>query len=114
MGSSAVSRADDYTVLFLGRSDAACLRLTEAECRRPSCAVRTKRWWRPVRKTVDVFLKDKKVASYPVIVEGIDRPTDDAFIARVKEQMQSYYSSEDIQRARFLVRNVLDSRRKRL
>ena len=51
----------------------------------------------PVRKTVDVFLKDKLVASYPVVVEAIDRPTDDDFIARVKEQMQSYYSSADIQ-----------------
>ena len=50
-----------------------------------------------VRKTVDVFLKDKLVASYPVVVDAIDRPTDDDFIARVKEQMQSYYSSADIQ-----------------
>ena len=50
-----------------------------------------------VRKTVDVFLKDKLVASYPVVVDAIDRPTDDDFIARVKEQMQSYYRSADIQ-----------------
>jgi hypothetical protein len=62
----------------------------------------------PVRKTVDIFLKDKLVASYPVVVEAIDRPTDDAFIARVKEQMQNHYSNEDIQSARFLVRTVLD------
>jgi hypothetical protein len=61
-----------------------------------------------VRKTVDVFLQDKLVASYPVIVEGIDRPTDDDFIARVKKQMESHYSSEDIQSARFLIRSVLE------
>lgn len=54
------------------------------------------------------FLKDKLVASYPVVVEAIDRPTDGAFIARVKEQMQNYYNNEDIQRARFLVRTALD------
>lgn len=61
-----------------------------------------------MRKTVDVFLKDKLVAAYPVIVEAIDRPTDDDFIARVKEQMKSNYSSDDIQSARFLVRGVLE------
>ena len=41
-----------------------------------------------MRKTVDVFLKDKLVASYPVVVEAIDRPADDDFIARVKKQMR--------------------------
>ena len=61
-----------------------------------------------MRKTVDVFLKDKLVASYPVVVEATDRPTDDAFIARVKEQMQSHYSGDEIQSARFLVRSMLD------
>ena len=61
-----------------------------------------------MRKTVDVFLKDKLVASYPVVLEAVDGPTDDAFIARVKEQMQNHYSSDDIQSARFLVRSVLD------
>jgi hypothetical protein len=50
-----------------------------------------------MRKTVDVFLKDRLIASYPVVVEAIDRPTDDTFIARVKEQMQSRYSREDIE-----------------
>jgi hypothetical protein len=61
-----------------------------------------------VRKTVDVFLKDKLVASYPVVVEAMDGPTDDDFIARVKEQMQGHYSSDDIRSARFLVRSVLE------
>ena len=62
----------------------------------------------PVRKTVDVFLKDKLVASYPVVVEAIDGPADDDFIARVKQQMQGHYSNDDIQSARFLVRSVLE------
>ena len=62
----------------------------------------------PVRKTVDVFLKDKLVASYPVVVEAIDGPTDDDFIARVKKQMRSHYSGKEIQSARYLVRSVLD------
>jgi len=61
-----------------------------------------------MRKTVDVFLKDALVASYPVVVERIDRPTDDDFIARVKERMRSHYSVDDIQSAKFLVRSVLD------
>lgn len=39
----------------------------------------------PVKKTVDVFLKDELVASYPVVVQAIDRPTDADFIERVKE-----------------------------
>jgi hypothetical protein len=61
-----------------------------------------------MRKTVDVFLKDKLIASYPVVVERIDQPTDDDFIVRVKERMRSNYSVEDIQSARFLVRCILD------
>ena len=69
---------------------------------------RTKRWWLPVRKTVDVFLKDKLVASYPVVVGAIDRPADDDFIARVKKQMGRHYNSEDIKSAKFLVRSVWD------
>ena len=60
-----------------------------------------------VRKTVDVFLKEL-VASHPVVVEAIDGPADDDFVARVKEQMQGHYSSDDIQSARFLVRSVLE------
>jgi hypothetical protein len=61
-----------------------------------------------MRKTVDVFLRDQLVASYPVVMEAIDQPTDADFIERVKELMRSYYSSDDIQAARFLVRGLLD------
>ena len=62
----------------------------------------------PVRKTVDVFLRDKLVASYPVVVEAIDGPTDDDFIARVRKQMRGHYTGEEIQSARYFVRSVLD------
>jgi hypothetical protein len=61
-----------------------------------------------VKKTVDVFLKDQLVASYPVVVQATDPPTDDDFIQRVKQQMRSYYSSDDIRAARFLVRSLMD------
>jgi len=60
-----------------------------------------------VKKTVDVFLRDELVASYPVVVHGIERPSDDDFIEQVRELMRSYYSAEDIQAARFIVRNLL-------
>lgn len=52
-----------------------------------------------VKKTVDVFLKDELVASYPVVVPAIDRPSDDDFIEQVQEMMRSYYSAEDIRAA---------------
>jgi len=61
-----------------------------------------------MRKTVDVFLRDQSVASYPVVVEAIDQPTDADFIERVKVLMRSYHSADDIQAARFLVRGLLD------
>ena len=61
-----------------------------------------------MRKTVEVFLNDRRVGSYPVVLTSIDKPTDDDYIATVKEQMKRYYSDEDIERARFLVRTVLD------
>ena len=61
-----------------------------------------------MRKTVDVFLNDRRVGSYPVVLKAIDNATDDDYIATVKEQMKRFYRIEDIERARFLVRTVLD------
>jgi hypothetical protein len=57
-----------------------------------------------MRKTVDVYVKDRLVASYPIVVRVVDRPTDDNFIEGIKQQMRRYYRSEDIQAARFVVR----------
>ena len=59
-----------------------------------------------MRKTVDVYLKDRLVASYPVVAMAIDRPTDDDFIERIKQQMRHYYRNEDIEAARFVVRGM--------
>ena len=49
-----------------------------------------------MRKTVDVYLKDRLIASYPVVAKAIDRPTDDDFVERIKQQMRAYYRGEDI------------------
>ena len=57
-----------------------------------------------MRKTVDVYLKDRLIASFPVATKAIDRLTDDDFVERTKQQMRAYYGSEDIQAARFVVR----------
>jgi NOL1/NOP2/fmu family ribosome biogenesis protein len=61
-----------------------------------------------MRKTVDVYLKDRLIGSYPVVAKAIDRPTDDDFVERIKQQMRAYYRGEDIQAARFVVRGVQD------
>ena len=61
-----------------------------------------------MKKTVDVFLRDELVASYPIVVQAIDRPSDDDFIEQVKELMRSFYSAEDIQAARLFVRTLPD------
>jgi hypothetical protein len=61
-----------------------------------------------MRKTVDVYLNDRLISSYPVVAEAIDRPTDDEFIERIKQQMRRYYRSEDIKAARFVVPGVQD------
>jgi hypothetical protein len=43
-----------------------------------------------VKKTVDVSVQDLLVASYPVVAKAVDRPTDDDFVERIKQQMRSY------------------------
>ena len=61
-----------------------------------------------MRKTVDVYVRDRLVASYPIVAKSVDRPTDDDFVERIKQQMRAYYRSQDIQAARFVVRGVQD------
>jgi hypothetical protein len=39
----------------------------------------TDSWGRDVKKTVDVFVQDRLIASYPMVLEEID-PTDEDFI----------------------------------
>jgi hypothetical protein len=60
-----------------------------------------------MRKTVDVFLGDRLVASYPVVLEGTN-PTDQDFIEHVRQYMRRHYRKEEIEVARFAVRGVLD------
>jgi hypothetical protein len=60
-----------------------------------------------MRRTVDVFLKDRCVASYPVVVE-IDRPDDDDYTAEIKRYMSRRYSKRDIIAAKFIVRDLLE------
>jgi hypothetical protein len=60
-----------------------------------------------MRKTVDVFLKDRCVASYPVVVD-FDRPDDDDYTAEIKRYMRRYYSKREIVAAKFLVRDPLE------
>jgi len=61
-----------------------------------------------MRKTVDVFLKDRLVASYPVVVAEIDRPADDDYTASVKRHMRGLYDKGDIAVAKFVVRSILE------
>jgi len=60
-----------------------------------------------MRKTVDVFLKDRCIASYPVVVD-IDRPDDHDYTAEIKRYMRRYYSKREIVGAKFLVRDPLE------
>ena len=57
-----------------------------------------------MRKTVDVFIKDRLIASYPVVVPDGDRPVDGDYIDQVKRHMRRHYSREDIMAAKFVVR----------
>jgi hypothetical protein len=68
-------------------------------CRRPRI--------QPVRKTVDVFLEDRLVAAYPVVLEVLN-PTAKDFIDHIRRRMRRHYSKEDIAAAKFIVRGLLD------
>ena len=59
-----------------------------------------------MKKIVDVFIKDKLVASYPVVIASPQEPlSDQHFIERIREQMRAgSYAPEDIAVARFTVR----------
>jgi hypothetical protein len=61
-----------------------------------------------VRKTVDVFIRDHLIASYPVVVSEGDRPEDADYIEQVKSHMRRHYSREDIAAAKFVVRSMGD------
>jgi hypothetical protein len=60
-----------------------------------------------MKKTVDVFVQDRLVASYPVVLEASD-PREEEFIDRIRRYMRRHYSKEDIATAKFFVRDLLN------
>jgi hypothetical protein len=66
-----------------------------------------------MKKIVDVFVRDRLVASYPIAAEplaGGPTPNDEHFVELMKAQMQGAgsYSKEELAAARFVVRGLLD------
>jgi hypothetical protein len=63
---------------------------------------------RLVRRIVDVFVRDRLRASYPVIIERKARlPSEDDFVTYIRRRLnRSDYSPEDIKAARFVVREA--------
>jgi hypothetical protein len=59
-------------------------------------------------KVVDVFLKDRLVASYPVVLDMVNAATSEQdFIELAKDSMrEDGYTAEDIAEAKFSVRSV--------
>jgi|HubBroStandDraft_3_1064219.scaffolds.fasta_scaffold82530_4 hypothetical protein len=59
-------------------------------------------------KVVDVFLRDKLVASYPVAWDMLNSPiSDQDFIGLARDSMrEDGYTAEDIVEAKFSVRSV--------
>jgi hypothetical protein len=60
-----------------------------------------------VRKTIDVFLEDRPVASYPIVLEATN-PADLDFIEHVRRYMRRHYRKEEIVAARFAMRGAPD------
>jgi nicotinamide riboside kinase len=58
-----------------------------------------------VKKTVDLFIRDRLIASYPVVVTVVERPTDEDYVDQGKRHMQRHHSRSDIQAAKFVVRS---------
>lgn len=62
-------------------------------------------WSGPVRKIVDVFIRDTLKGSYPVVIECQDRPGEDELVDQVRIGLdRGFYSADDIEVARFVVR----------
>ena len=58
-----------------------------------------------MRKVVEVFVNDARRAAYPVVLEELDRPSDDEFIECIRRRMhRGPYSAAEIKAARFVVR----------
>jgi hypothetical protein len=61
----------------------------------------------PVRRIVDVFVRDTLKGSYPVVIECQGRPSEVDFIDHVRSGMdRGYYSAEDVRVAKFVIREA--------
>ena len=60
-----------------------------------------------MRKIVEVFVNDTRRAAYPVVLQELDRPTDEEFIEHVRQQMRvGPYTVLEVEAARFIVRET--------
>jgi hypothetical protein len=60
-----------------------------------------------MRKIVEVFVNDSRRAAYPVVLQELDRPSDEEFIKHIRKQMLGGpYTAQEIKAAKFLVRET--------
>lgn len=60
-----------------------------------------------MRKIVDVFVRDTLKGSYPIVIERPGRPGEDEFVDQVRTGLdRGFYSADDIEVARFVVRDA--------
>jgi len=60
-----------------------------------------------MRRIVDVFVRDRLIASYPVVIEGDGHsPSNKKFIDIVRNRIDALYSPDDIKVAKFVVRKA--------
>jgi hypothetical protein len=63
-----------------------------------------------VRKIVEVFVNDRRRAAYPVVLQALDRPSDEEFVEQVRRQMRvGPYTALEVQAARFIVRDTVSA-----
>jgi hypothetical protein len=61
-----------------------------------------------MRKVVEVFVNDTRRAAYPVVLQELDRPSDEEFIEHIRKQMRvGPYTALEAKAARFIVRETL-------
>lgn len=59
------------------------------------------------RRIVDVFLQDRLIASYPIVIEdGRTNVSSEDFIDKMKQRMRERDSSFDVALAKFVVRHT--------
>ncbi|MBN9089308.1 MAG: hypothetical protein J0J01_20560 [Reyranella sp.] len=59
------------------------------------------------RRIVDVFLQDRLIASYPIVIEdGRTNVSSEDFIDKMKQRMRERDSSFDVALAKFVVRRT--------